>query len=75
MTRSVVIAGASQGIGRAAVEALAEAGWEVIGAARHTPANLPGQFLATDLSDPSSTAELAVRLAECGNVLAIANNV
>ena len=39
MTRSIVITGASKGIGRAAAEALVAAGWEVIGVARHAPAN------------------------------------
>src|SRR5580700_5735947 len=58
MTRSIVITGASKGIGRAAAEGLAAAGWEVIGIARHTPTNFPGQFVPTDLSDPQGTAEL-----------------
>ena len=60
MTRSIVITGASKGIGRAAAEGLAAAGWEVIGIARHTPTNFPGQFVPTDLSDPQGTAELSV---------------
>ena len=75
MTRSIVITGASKGIGRAAAEGLAAAGWEVIGIARHTPANFPGQFVPTDLSDPQGTAELASRLAERRDVLGIVNNV
>jgi NAD(P)-dependent dehydrogenase (short-subunit alcohol dehydrogenase family) len=40
MTRSIVITGASKGIGRDAAEALATAGWEVIGVARHAPATI-----------------------------------
>jgi len=75
MTRSIVITGASKGIGRAAAEGLAAAGWEVIGIARHTPTNFPGQFVSTDLSDPQGTAELASRLAERRDVLGIVNNV
>jgi 3-oxoacyl-[acyl-carrier protein] reductase len=75
MSRSIVITGASKGIGRAAAEALAAVGWEVIGVARHAPANFPGQFLAADLSDPEATEELASRLAQRGNVLGIVNNV
>jgi 3-oxoacyl-[acyl-carrier protein] reductase len=75
MTRSIVITGASKGIGRAAAEGLAAAGWEVIGIARHTPTNFPGQFVPTDLSDPQGTAELASRLAERRDVLGIVNNV
>jgi NAD(P)-dependent dehydrogenase (short-subunit alcohol dehydrogenase family) len=75
MSRSIVITGASKGIGRAAAEALATAGWDLIGIARHPPANFPGQFLPTDLSDPEATAELATMLAERGNVVGIVNNV
>ena len=75
MSRSIVITGASKGIGRAAAEALAAAGWDVIGIARHAPANFPAQFLLTDLSDPEATAELASMLAERGNVVGIVNNV
>ena len=75
MTRSIVITGASKGIGRAAAEGLAATGWEVIGIARHTPTNFPGQFVPTDLSDPQGTAELASRLAERRDVLGIVNNV
>ena len=75
MTRSIVITGASKGIGRAAAESLVAAGWEVIGVARHAPANFPGQFVTTDLGDPEGTAELASILAGRGNVLGIVNNV
>ena len=75
LSRSIVITGASKGIGRAAAEALVAADWEVIGVARHAPANFPGQFVTTDLSDPEGAAELASILAGRGNVLGIVNNV
>ena len=57
MTRSIVIAGVSKAIGRAEAEALVAAGWDVIGIARHAPANFSGQFETTDLSDPEGTTE------------------
>ena len=75
MARSVIITGASKGIGRAAAEGLAAAGWDVIGVARQRPANFPGQFVTADLSDPEGTAKLASMLAERGNVVGIVNNV
>ena len=75
MARSIVITGASKGIGRATADGLVAAGWEVIGVARHTPTNLTGQFVPTDLSDPQGTAELAFGLAERRDVLGIVNNV
>ena len=75
MARSVIITGASKGIGRAAAEGLAAAGWDVIGVARQSPANFPGQFVTADLSDPECTAKLASMLAERGNVVGIVNNV
>jgi 3-oxoacyl-[acyl-carrier protein] reductase len=73
--RSIVITGASKGIGRAAAEALAAAGWEIIGVARQAPTGFPGQFVTADLSDPESTAELGCDLAKRGDVLGIVNNV
>jgi 3-oxoacyl-[acyl-carrier protein] reductase len=73
--RSIVITGASKGIGRAAAGALAASGWDVIGVARQTPANFPGEFMVADLNDHECTAELASRLAQRGDVLGIVNNV
>jgi 3-oxoacyl-[acyl-carrier protein] reductase len=75
MSRSIVITGASKGIGRAASEALAAAGWDVVGIARHPPAKFPGEFLAADLSDPQRIADLGSELAKRGDVLGIVNNV
>ena len=51
MTRSIVVTGASKGIGRAAAEALAAAGWNVIGIARAAPDTFAGEFIAADLND------------------------
>lgn len=73
--RTIVITGASRGIGRAAAEALAASGWAVIGIARHAPLNFPGQFITADLNDPERTAELASALVQRENVHSIVNNV
>jgi 3-oxoacyl-[acyl-carrier protein] reductase len=75
MTKSIVITGASKGIGRAAADALAEQGWTVIGVARSAPKSFPGESIAADLANQDQTAALANELAARGNVLGIVNNV
>jgi 3-oxoacyl-[acyl-carrier protein] reductase len=75
MTKSIVITGASKGIGRAAADALAEQGWTVIGVARSAPQSFSGEFISADLADQDQTGALANELAAHGNVLGIVNNV
>jgi 3-oxoacyl-[acyl-carrier protein] reductase len=75
MPKSIVITGASKGIGRAAADALAEEGWTVIGVARSAPRSFPGEFIAADLADQDQTAALANELAARKNLLGIVNNV
>jgi 3-oxoacyl-[acyl-carrier protein] reductase len=74
MNRSIVITGASKGIGRAAAGKLADAGWRVIGIARHAPDHFPGEFLNCDLSDPAATEQLAKHLAARREIVGIVNN-
>jgi NAD(P)-dependent dehydrogenase (short-subunit alcohol dehydrogenase family) len=75
MRKSIVITGASKGIGRAAADRLAEQGWSVIGVARSSPRHFPGVFIETDLADQNQTYALAKDLAARGNVFGIVNNV
>jgi 3-oxoacyl-[acyl-carrier protein] reductase len=75
MAKSIVITGASRGIGRAAADALVEHGWSVIGVARSAPQSFPGEFIPADLADQDHTLALANELAARGNVLGIVNNV
>jgi NAD(P)-dependent dehydrogenase (short-subunit alcohol dehydrogenase family) len=75
MTKSIVITGASKGIGRAAADSLAESGWSVIGIARRSPAHFPGTFIEADLADRAATQAVADDLAVRGHVMGIVNNV
>ncbi len=75
MVRSIVITGASKGIGRATTDALVEDGWSVIGVARSSPANFPGVFIEADLADREKTQDLAHDLIARGNVVGIVNNL
>jgi NAD(P)-dependent dehydrogenase (short-subunit alcohol dehydrogenase family) len=75
MPKSIVITGASRGIGRAAAHALAEQGWTVICVARSAPQGFSGEFISTDLADKDQTGALARELVARGDVLGILNNV
>jgi len=75
MDKNIVITGASKGIGRAAADALSQHGWSIIGIARTAPAQFPGVFIESDLSDARATQALASRLAARRDVLGIVNNV
>ena len=75
MGKSIVVTGASKGIGRAAADPLAEQGWSVIGIARSSPRSFPESFIETDLADHHQTYALARGLAARGDVVGIVNNV
>jgi NAD(P)-dependent dehydrogenase (short-subunit alcohol dehydrogenase family) len=74
MNKSIVVTGASKGIGLATARALAETGWNVIGIARKAPGDFPGVFIEADLSDPDRTETLAKALALKRDLLGIVNN-
>jgi 3-oxoacyl-[acyl-carrier protein] reductase len=75
MDKFIVITGASKGIGRAAADALAHAGWSVIGVARRSSDDFPGAFVETDPADPDKTDALAKELVAHGQVFGIVNNI
>lgn len=74
MRKFIVITGASKGIGRAAADALAEDGWSVIGVARSSARDFPGEFIRADLENRDITEALGQDLASRGDVLGIVNN-
>jgi NAD(P)-dependent dehydrogenase (short-subunit alcohol dehydrogenase family) len=74
MARTIVVTGASKGIGRAAAALLAADGWAVIGLARTAPADFPGAFIEVDLGDAAATQALADDFARRPDVVAIVNN-
>lgn len=74
MDRTIVVTGASKGIGRATANALAGAGWRVIGIARAAVADFPGEFITADLADERATSALAASLAERPEVVGLVNN-
>ena len=75
MVRSIVITGATKGIGRATADGLVEGGWSVIGVARSSPGSFPGVFIEVDLADRRKTQDLGEDLIARGNVVGIVNNV
>lgn len=76
LPRRVLVTGASRGIGRATMRALAGAGYQAVGLARHIPRDAgPGeQFLACDLSDPRATRAVLAGLVCTAPFYGLVNN-
>ena len=72
--RTIVVTGASRGIGLATARRLTGAGHKVIGVARSVPERFPGEFIQADLSDERSTTRLLKRLNDRFQVDGIINN-
>ncbi|MEZ5844907.1 MAG: SDR family oxidoreductase [Hyphomicrobiaceae bacterium] len=83
--RTLILTGASRGIGHATVKRFSSAGWRVISCSRHPfPEDCPWEMgrddhIQVDLADPKATAdaiaEMKVRLADQGGRLsALVNN-
>ena len=80
LSRSVLVTGASSGIGLATAHQLLDRGWRVFAAARRQEAMAPLQsrgakVLPLDLADPASRQQLADAIhAEVGSLDALVNN-
>ena len=73
--KSIIVTGASKGIGHAAAAALVDSGWSVIGVARNAPRSFHGEFVEIDLANRDKTQAFANDLRTRTNVLGIVNNV
>ncbi len=72
--RTMVVTGASRGMGLSTAEKLAAYGHKVVGVARTAADKFPGDFIQADLSDERSTARLVKRLNDRYQVDGLVNN-
>lgn len=75
MSRTVLISGATKGIGRALADRLAEQGDKVIGIARTGDATFPGELRSVDLSDRDATSAALQDISSENRIDAVVNNV
>jgi 3-oxoacyl-[acyl-carrier protein] reductase len=74
-SRTVLISGASKGIGRSLAERLAEQGDTVVGIARTPDATFPGLLYTADLSDRTATSVALQEISSAHRIDAVVNNV
>jgi 3-oxoacyl-[acyl-carrier protein] reductase len=73
--RTIVVTGASKGIGRALSDRLAAEGHRVIGMARHADPTFPGALISVDLADVNATQAAISQLAARSHIDGVVNNV
>ena len=75
MARTILITGATKGIGRATADRLAAAGHQVVGIARAVTPQFPGELIKLDLADAGATQEALANLVGRRDIDAVVNNV
>lgn len=73
-SRTALVTGATKGIGFALSTQLNQAGWNVVGIARHPVDDFPGKLLLCDLTDAQQTREMLEKLLERTSIDAVVNN-
>jgi 3-oxoacyl-[acyl-carrier protein] reductase len=74
--RTVLITGASKGLGRATADYLAKQGHQIIGMARSLPKEtFPGHFVTVDLADSKQTESILAELTDQYSITGLINNV
>jgi 3-oxoacyl-[acyl-carrier protein] reductase len=75
-SRTILITGASKGLGRAAADYLAQRGHQIIGVARNLPKqSFPGEFVTVDLANPEQTKLVLADLTDRYSITGLVNNV
>jgi 3-oxoacyl-[acyl-carrier protein] reductase len=73
---TILITGASKGLGRAAAECLAQQGHQIIGLARSLPKDpFPGEFVTVDLGNIEQTQSVLAELTTRYSISGLINNV
>lgn len=73
-SRTILITGASRGIGLAAAQRLASDGHQVIGLARKAPQDFPGPFYTADLIDAEALDSVLAQVCAAHDVDSVINN-
>lgn len=73
-TRTAFVTGATKGIGLAVTRQLQNAGWNVVGVARHPVDGFPGRLLICDLADVAQTETMLHSLLPGLQIDAVVNN-
>ena len=75
MSRTVLISGATKGIGRALAERLVEQGDKVVGIARTGDDTFPGDLHTVDVADRDATSAELQAISSATRIDAVVNNV